>query len=197
MITTIKAPDRKAPRFRQTTIGLLNKDVLSSFREKYSQFSHYPDDQLKKIIETFNGFLWQAAIDNRDGVELPEGLGNVFIGSCKSPVKVENLNHDKSQKHNMRVINRNLATDGNLAKIFYTNSSTKYRFRFRNLWKFKGARQFTNATSCAYKQDWPKYIVIEDYEKISNRLRNIKRGNSLKKLSSRPISDKYNEFDMD
>jgi len=197
MITAIKAPDRKAPRFRETTISLLNKYILSSFREKHPEYSAVSNDQLKKIIETFNGFLWQTVINNRDGIELPEGLGNVFVGSCKTPRK-ENIDHNKSTKHGVKVINRNLATDGYLAKIFYTNHEARYKFRFRKLWRFKGVRQFTRKVSVTYKDEWPKYIVVEDFQRISNLVRKHKRNAMHEKLIAQDVVPQtYNEFDMD
>jgi hypothetical protein len=192
-----KTPDKKAPRFRQTTIGLLNKDFHARFLKKFPQYKGISDKQMKEIIELFNGKLWQAIIDNRDGVELPEGLGNIFIGSCKTPHK-ENVDYNTSAKLGIRVINRNLGSDGYLAKILYTNHEARFKFRHRKLWKFKGARQFTNAASITYKEDWPKYMVVEDLMKISSLFRETRRRQAKKiRLDSRPIPEHYNEFDLD
>lgn len=44
----------------------------------------------------------------------------------------------------------NLDTDGKLAKIFYTNLSTKYRFKNRELWQFKAVRQFKRTVAEVY-----------------------------------------------
>lgn len=189
--------DRKAPRFRQTCVRLLNSKMVKRFREKYPQYSHYSDQNILDAILVFNGMLWQAVIEHRDGVELPEGMGNVFIGSCKSPKKF-NRDHNQSNLLGVDVANRNLGSDGYLAKIFYTNCKTKYRFRNRNLWMFKGDRKFTNAVSRTYREEWPKYIVVEDYKKISTFFTNqrIQRYRE-NVISGRKVADDYNEFDLD
>jgi hypothetical protein len=189
--------DRTAPRFRPTSLGLMNASVFLEFKNKYPQYKNIPDEKLKEIVYEFNGQMWEAAIDCRDGVELPEGLGNVFIGSCKTPVKI-NRDHQTSEKLGTTVQNRNLATDGYLAKIFYTNHKTKYRFRNRNLWVFKGDRKFTNTVSSVYKEEWPKYIVVEDYRKISSFFTNLRKKEYIKKLiDTNKVDASYNEFDLD
>lgn len=175
----------------------MNANVFAGFKKKNPQYKNIPDAILKDIIHEFNGQMWEAAIDCRDGVELPEGLGNVFLGSCKTPVKV-NRDHNTSEKLGTIVENRNLATDGYLAKIFYTNHKTKYRFRNRNLWVFKGDRKFTNAASAVYKVEWPKYIVVEDYRKISSFFTDLRKKAYVKKLIEKTkVDESYNEFDLD
>lgn len=189
--------DRTAPRFRPTTMGLMNANIFAGFKKKNPQYKDIPDAILKNIIHEFNGQLWEAAIECRDGVELPEGLGNVFLGSCKTPVKV-NRDHNTSEKLGTTVENRNFATDGYLAKIFYTNHKTKYRFRNRNLWIFKGDRKFTNTASAVYKVDWPKYIVVEDYRKISSFFTDLRKKAYISKLIEKTkVDENYNEFDLD
>lgn len=196
MINTLKTIDRSAPRFKPTSVGLLNQEFIDSFKEKFPQYANVPSDLLKKIVESFNGKMWQGVIDNRDGVELPEGLGNIFIGSCK-PAKA-NVNYKASNELGERIMNRNMKTDGYIAKIFYTNYEAKYKFRFRRMWKFKGVRQFTNGVSVTYSEEWPRYLVIEDYMKISSLFRyNRKTEIMNKKVEDTVIPDTYNEFDLD
>jgi len=173
--------NRNSPRFRSTSIGLLNRTTFNKFKLKYPQFKDCEEEVLKSIVLEYNRSLWRAALENRDGVELPEGLGNIFIGSCKPAIK-ENRDHIVSEKLGQTVIRRNLNSDSYLAKIFYTNYETKYRFKYRNLWMFKGAREFTTTTSKVYKVDWPKYIVVENYKKISNFFKKTKKKDYVKKI---------------
>ena len=44
-------------------------------------YSSVSNDKLK-VIKSFNGKVWEGVIDNRNGIELPESLGYLFIGSC-------------------------------------------------------------------------------------------------------------------
>jgi hypothetical protein len=193
-----KQPDRKAPRYRQSCARLLNQDTYQLFLDKHPEEKDCDLELFKKVVKTFNGMLWQGVIDNRDGVELPDGLGNIFIGSCKTPVKRENVDVNTTINLGVKVINRNLASDGYLAKIFYSNHHNRFRFKYRNFWKFKGVRPFTSATSKAYRVDWPKYRVIEDFEKISKIFLKQYKVNYMKKLQTiNTATDNYNEFELD
>ena len=50
----------------------------------------YRPKQFKDIVMTFNSLLVEGVIDNRDGVELPDGIGFIFMASCP-PTKKENI----------------------------------------------------------------------------------------------------------
>jgi|LauGreDrversion4_2_1035121.scaffolds.fasta_scaffold00413_5 hypothetical protein len=188
-----KGPDKKAPRYRQSSLSILNEDLYNKYKLK-NPHSKIDNEKFKAIIGSFNQKLREAVVENRDGVELPEGLGYVFLGSCKSPKK-ENLDYKKSTELGQFVLKRNLNSDGYLAKIFYTNYASKYNFANKKLWAFKGAREFTNAVSKAYAENWPKYIVVEDYQLVSSLFRQSTKSFIVKKGT--PIPDNYNEFDLD
>lgn len=188
-----KGPDRKAPRFRQKTFSLLNDDFYKAYKAK-NPHSQIDVKTFKSVIEGFNKKMLQAVLDNRDGVELPESLGYVFIGSCKTPKK-ENIDYKKSTELGQIVYKRNLGSDGYLAKIFYTNYTTKYNFANKQLWSFKGVREFTNAVSKVYSEEWPKYIVVEDYQKVSALFKSYKHRE--KSESKTVIPENYNEFELD
>ena len=185
------------PRFRQTSLGLLNSKVYSEFLKKYPEHSQYTQELFEKIVNNYNDMIQDVIINERDGVELPEGLGYVFIGSCKPTVK-ENVDVIKSNKTGKKILNRNLATDGYVCKIFYTNYESKFKFAHRGLWKFKGVRQLTRKVSKVYREDWPKYVVVEEYMKISSLVRKYQKDAIRKKISeSKPFTDDYKEFDID
>lgn len=185
------------PRFRQSFIQLLNADVFSEFLKKHPEHSELVIEKFREIIETYNGMLQEVVINEREGIELPEGLGYVFVGSCKPSVK-ENVDRYKSAKLGTKVMNRNLATDGYVCKIFYTNYEGKFRFAHRNLWKFKGVRQFTRELSKIYREDWQKYIMVEEYTKISSLIRRYQQEEKRKRTKElNPIADTYQEFELD
>lgn len=196
MINTFKIPDKKAPRFRQSSIGLLNKDFFALFLEKYPEYKNVDHKVLSAIVREFNTLLWETVISHRDGIELPEGLGYVFLGSCATTPK-ENPDYNNSRKVGKRVMNRNLLSDGYLAKIFYTNHESKYKFRHRRLWKFKGGRTFTNSVSKAFKEDFNRYIVVEDFVKISSLYRRRANKRKVEYRINEVINSDYNEFDID
>ena len=84
MITKFKKPDLNASRHREKRLGILNEETIKEFKEKKPLYSNIDNDKLKKIIKLYNVKLWNAVIDYRDGVELPDSLGYLFIGTIKS-----------------------------------------------------------------------------------------------------------------
>ena len=59
------------------------KQTIKEFKEKKPLYSDIDNVKLKKIIKLYNIKSLEAVIENRDGVELPDSLGYLFIGTCK------------------------------------------------------------------------------------------------------------------
>ncbi len=72
MINNFKKPDLKAPRYREKRLGLLNEQTIKEFKDKKPLYADIDNVKLKKIIKLYNNRLWEAVIENRDGVALPE-----------------------------------------------------------------------------------------------------------------------------
>ena len=51
------------------------------------------NNKFKKIINLFNERIWKEVIENRDGVELPDSLGYIFIGTCPAAKSVNMIMH--------------------------------------------------------------------------------------------------------
>tara|TARA_R110002051_G_scaffold59458_1_gene109045 strand:+ start:922 stop:1437 length:516 start_codon:yes stop_codon:yes gene_type:complete len=166
MISNFKAPNLNAPRYREKVLGLLNMDLINEFKEKYPIYANIDNIKLKNIVKLYNKKLWEEVLDNRSGVELPDSLGYLFIGTCPTAKSV-NTNYALSKEYGKVLQNMNLDTDGKLAKIFYTNLSTKYRFKNRELWQFKAVRQFKRAVAEVYPKQWNKYIVMENRTRVA------------------------------
>ena len=158
MAKPYKKPDLKAPRFRPKKLNLTNLNFYNKFLEEHPKHSSLTVDQFKDIIKIFNGLIWKTAIEKRDGVQLPEQLGYIFIGSC--PRKKSNVDFKKSEHYGVVLQNQNWESDNFLAKIFYTNFETKYRFRNHELWGFKGVRDFTRMVGQTYPKEWKKYLLF-------------------------------------
>jgi hypothetical protein len=167
MISNFKAPNLKAPRYREKVLGLLNSELIKEFKDKYPIYENIDDAKLKSIIRLYNTKLWEEVINSREGVELPDSLGYLFIGTCPAAKSI-NTNYSLSKEYGKVLQNRNLQTDGKIAKIFYTNYSTKYRFKNRELWQFKAVRQFKRAVAKTYPKQWPKYIVMENKQRVAD-----------------------------
>lgn len=189
-----KKPDIKGPRYRPTVTCILNHDLFKRFLEKYPEYKHHKIETFKEIINTFNEELWKSAIEYRDGIELPESLGNIFIGTCWK-AKRKNINMSKSIKYNQTITNQNYETDGKLGKIFYTNYNNKYRFRNRVMWMFTGHRNFKRSVAEVYPVEWKKYIAVDPNLRI-NKLYKRKMAADYMQMQTKRMLEYYDEFDM-
>jgi hypothetical protein len=185
MINNFKKPDLNAPRYREKKFGLLNKKTISEFKEKHPLYEHIDNEKLKRIIKLYNYNVWNGVIEFRDGVELPDSLGYLFIGTCK-PGKTVNTNYALSKEYGKVLQNKNWETDGNIGKIFYTNWSTKYRFKNRQLWMFEATRDFKRSVAKEYPKNWQKYLFMKNRYRIAHLYN--------KKIDSKQL-ESYNEFE--
>lgn len=189
-----KKPDVKAPRYRPSVYNLMNKEFFDSFREKYPKYKDLDDNILKKIGKKFNQTMWQSVIDNRDGIQIPDLIGWLFIGTCQQSQK-QNIDYAKSKQYGVEVTNKNWATDGKLAKIFFSNFAPKHRIRNREYWMFVACRDFKRAVAKAYPENWNMYMVVDS--KKQARLVYAKTTYKDKKLKETAKTlETYNEFDI-
>ena len=194
MLQEIKKADLNAPRYRPNRLSVLDRRFYSEFKKKYPEYKSLPNTEITKIIYAFNELIAENIITNRDGVELPEGLGYCFIGTCR-PAKKQNTDFYTSKIYNKRIKHRNFESDNYLAKIFYSNYANKYKFVNRECWGFNSCRNFSRAVAKVYPEQWPMYITIDPYKKI----RKIYQGSIMKDLKER-INQKgledYNELEI-
>lgn len=194
MSKEFKLPNVKAPRFRQKAHNVLNKDFFNAFKEKFGKYKDVTESDIRNIVKRFNEVLYETVIETRDGVQLPEGLGHLFIGSCQA-VKGKNIDYAKSIKYNVTVNNKNWETDGKLAKIFYTCSASKYKYTFRECWSFIACRNFKRTVAKTYPENWNMYVSIDATTKMKKAYTAlVLQGIRDRKLQSN-LKD-YNEFDL-
>jgi hypothetical protein len=189
-----KKPDLKAPRFRPKKLNLTNAGFYEQFLKDNPKHSDLSVTQFKEIIKVFNGKIWETVVDYRDGVELPEQLGYLFIGSC--PRKRSNVDFKKSEHYGVVLQNQNWESDQYVAKIFYTNFETKYRFRNHDLWGFKGVRDFTRTVGQTYPKEWKKYLVVDNFIKISKIFR-MNKQKDLRIIETQDLLKDYDEFNLE
>lgn len=194
MSKEFRAPDVKAPRFRQSGYNLISKDFIKRFKEKHEKYKNIPDSDIKKIIKKFNETVWETVVDSRDGVNLPEGLGHLFIGSCNL-LRSKNIDYAKSSKYGIAVNLKNWDTDGKIAKIFYSSYSSKYKYEFRECWSFTACRNFKRGVAKVFPENWMMYVNVES----SRKMRKTYTGIVLKEVREKQTRSKlndYNEFDL-
>lgn len=191
---TVKKPNMKGPRYREKWITVATANVIKEFKEKYPEYADLEPAEFKKIVKTFNKVLAQAVVDNRNGIELPEGLGHIFMGCCPRP-KGKNINFPVAREKGIAQIHRNSESDNKLLKIFYTNNTSKIPFQNKEVWSFKASTAFRKIASAAFKEDYTKYVVVDPMLKISA----IFKRNMLKDYGRNVVSEipeGYDEFKM-
>ena len=189
-----KQPNLKAPRFRPEVHSILNKQFLKEFKIKHPQYKNIMDATLKKMIKEFNRFIYQKIVNSRDGVELPESIGWLFIGTCQESKK-KNIDFAKSKEYGLNITNKNWASDGKLAKIFFTNYAPKHKMKNREFWSFTACREFKRAVAKSYPENWNMYRVIEPTKKLKQIYsKAVYKEISLKQTAKNLVN--YNEFDI-
>lgn len=194
MVKKFNKPDLNAPRYRPKKLNICNQHFFEKFIQDNPKHSGINVSQFKDVIKTFNGLIWQEAVDYRDGVELPEQLGYLFIGTCQRRKK-ESVDYKKSSDYGTRIQNQNWESDNYMAKIFYTNFETKYRFKHHDLWGFTALRDFKRTVAATYPIKWKMYIVVDSYMKISKLFR-LYKYKEYKKQETITLLETYDEFNL-
>ncbi|NDC94760.1 hypothetical protein EB118_05855 [bacterium] len=190
-----RKPDLNAPRYRVKKTQVIDEEYMKQFKARYPEFSHYGLRELKKIIHKFNGLLWEKVLQTRDGIELPEGLGFVFIGSCGNVTR-DNIDYGKSIKHGFVVKHKNWDTDGYVGKIFFSAYYAKYKLKERAIWAFTASRDFKRAVKESYKENWKTYLVVENTTDVVKMYRK-QRSKDYFKVKNVLDKKDYNDFEMD
>lgn len=189
-----KKPNLNAPRFRPKKLNLTNRMFYDQFVEEHPKMAALGVDKFKEVISVYNGRIWEKVIEERDGVELPEQLGFLFIGTC--PRKKDNVDHKKSGLYGIKIQNQNWESDHYIAKIFYTNFENKYRFKHHELWGFTGVRDFKRMVGKTYPAEWKKYVMVDNLVRVS-RLFRVQKFKQQKQEEAVVLMEQYDEFNLE
>lgn len=190
-----KKPDVNAPRFRRKIYKVDEDNFYKQFIKKYPKHSSKKINELRKILRGCNGALWNTVINTRDGIDLPQSMGNIFIGACRNTKSKRNIDFTKSIQYQSTVYNRNMNEDGLLCKIFYTNKHVKYKVPDRQIWQFIACRKFKRAVSKAFTDNWQNYYKMDSTVKIAKMYEDVHKKNRSIILTERALP-KYDEFDI-
>jgi len=167
MMSKFNSPDLNAPRFRAKSKKVLTKDLYKNFLVKYPTYN-ISYESFKEIIITFNTKVCDKVIENREGVELLEGLGILIIGAFKNTGKRLNVDYKASVKYGTLIQHRNLNSNGFSCKIFFTNYTIKFKLKNRSFWKFKPHRNFKRKVSREFSENYNKYVIVNNKTNVSN-----------------------------
>lgn len=195
MLEDFKQPDLNRPRFRPKRLNLVNSKTLTEIQNSDKDLKNLTMSELKSILFTTNQIAQEKIIELRDGVELPEQLGYIFMGSCPRSSKRKNVDYKKSKELGKVVSHKNWETEQTVGKVFYTNYETKYHFKFHECWSFKGVRDFTRSVSANYKIDFRKYYEVTPFFRASRLFRDYIQDQKMKDEDKRKL-ETYDEFDL-
>jgi len=188
-----KKADLNAPRIKHKIKGLVTVDFYAVLTKKHPHLKAIPYMKIKNILNVFHKECQEAIISNRDGIELPEGMGFMSIASCPAPDR--SVNVVLSKQLGYEVGYRNLKTDGYMAKIMYSNIESKYKFANRKIWGFMAIREFKRNVAHTYPDNWTIYRQMYKGEKIREQYRKAKAAEA--RAKKRDIVESYNEFNLD
>lgn len=185
--------DRTKPRFRPDRHEPINDKFMKELNEKVPATKEMVKKDISKLIKDFNDYVRAYVCENREGVELPQGIGYLFLGVCKNSANT--IDMLMSTKHKQKISFKNWNSDGRLGKIFYSNSSVKYKIVDNNLWIFRPAREFKKDSSRAFSENWKIFIEIDPKIKLSTYFRDHSYQREVEKRK-KEYAEKYNEFNI-
>lgn len=154
-----KKPNVKKRRVKAKSLRVMNESVLREFKEQHPEHKDITLTEFNAIVKKFNTNIVNEVISNKNGVSLPELIGQLLIMSFPKSKK-KAIDFGASNKTGVLTYHRNWDTDDRLGKIVYY--SGKYSVRYSHLWGFTPTRGFKSKMSEAYKKFWVKYIYVDN-----------------------------------
>jgi hypothetical protein len=186
--------NRKGPRHRAKRYNMASPENIKAIADHPDCLVKDPA-AVKRVIMAVHHGIRDTIINTRDGIELPEQLGYMFLGTCQPKIR-KNVDF-KTSNHYLKVIqHRNWESDNYLAKIFYTNYETKYKFKYNELWGFKAAREFTKMVGQEYPKKWKMYIQVDHTLKIARLYRDYIRKTNRQEEDD-ILAEDYNPLEID
>jgi len=194
LVRNKRLPDINAPRFKKTYMNVINKDFLNEFKELHPEYKDMKEFENVKtssaLAVKLNDYICKHVIENRDGIDLPERLGVVFVASKKPKTNITDLG--ESIKHKQIVKNLNLETNGLRSTILYSKHTRNHGITISTVWSFFPCRNFKRAVSKAFRKNYLMYRRIErkyEIEKLFKERKGITVERDIRVYKS------YNEFE--
>lgn len=159
-MSNFKEPDRKAPRYRPQRDMVYSNSFFKEFYEKHPGLKHLSKAKIRLIVREFNKKIVEECCLYRDGVELPEGLGFIFVASIKMKDRTDLVDYAKSIKYKKKILHKNHDTNGYVGKIMYTVVPAKYKIKDASIWSLVASRNFKNAMKRVYSSNYNRYHNI-------------------------------------
>jgi hypothetical protein len=138
--------DRKAPRFNQRKFrkNIVSEDLWKRWKLETGYNVSFSD--FKNIWNNIAISFIQNVLEERDGVKLGAGMGEIYIGFIPS-LKSKIVDPKTSEEYKKEIKYENWDTSGKVGKIIYATRGRKYIYKTAGWWAFKASRIFKQATS--------------------------------------------------
>jgi len=182
-----------APRYRAAREDILTQDFYTDLIDKFPSLKKYSKDKVKNIIQMFGDKVQECIINNREGVDLPEQLGTIFIGKYKRDYSLPDYN--SSQKIGKLVNHVNTMTDNYGCKIFYTSLSQKYVVKNIEMMTFRPLQEFGKTVGRTFNDNWMRYVDVDTAIPIQKQMK-MNFAIKMQDINREKILKNYNEFEL-
>jgi hypothetical protein len=184
------------PRCKHKALGALGTKFYKELKTKHPKLNELHNNDIKNIIKIFNKKVQKGIIENRDGVELPESLGRIFIGSWKFKNDRRAIDKYQSKIQKKRVYHRNMETDGNMCKIIHTTYMQKFVFANSMLYSFKAQQCYSREVSKHFIVNWKMYIPLSNnIQKFRQTMKKLEYKEKICSKNNEELKT-YNEFEL-
>lgn len=154
-----KAPNVNKPRVKRKATRIMDVASLREFKKQYPEHKNITLTEFNAILRQFNTNIVENVSIDRNGISLPELIGQVLVMSFPRSKKKKAINFGESNKTGVKTYHRNWNTDDRMAKIVYFTGS--HSIRYSHLWGFTATRSFKLKVSEIYKKLWAKFIYVD------------------------------------
>lgn len=185
--------NKKAPRWVRTKYNIISSASMRLIKEENSEvLKDYTPLQLRTIVKEFNEYIVEYMLANRDYVELPYMLGDIWIAVWGKGGKVNLSMSDNIQKE---IKFRNSETDGFGIKFFYT---AEYKYTktalYRHIWEVKPCRNVgLRIKEEVEKGRWKEFMVTKPTYYIRDTIKALKSKNAHITYEKKEFEE-YDEF---
>jgi len=146
-----KDPDLFAPRFRPKRHNLISRETYKKFLSQNPKLSMEYGD-FKFIVGEINLEIRNQAINNREGIILPKGLGRIWLGLF--PPNRKHLIETGNLEFNFH--------SGNMkGKIGWDYDHVKYKIENNDFYGFLACRDFKGQVSRAFIEHSERFMRID------------------------------------
>lgn len=138
---------RSLPRNREKGVSL-TKEAYDIWYEKYKYKLSYQQflDVWKKVCED----LYECVGEERDGVKLPHGLGELYLGYIPTSLETKKDHFKKIGNYNPT-----FRPYARIMKLIYAVNNRKYIMEKADFWSFTPCRNFKNKYK-EYIKEYPE-----------------------------------------